>query len=104
MRKTTDDLRDFSIHIQSFMVNDLDLSGTTELLIYAVIYDSTIGEKGYTGGIKFLERITGIKKRGVIKSLNKLLSKNLLTKKVFYQNNVRLTEYFAINPLEAKNE
>jgi len=94
------DLENIEILLQKFMVEDLNLKGT-ELVIYATIYKFTQGKDGYTGGIRFLEDLTRIGKRGVIKNLNKLMSKKLLTKRVFYKNNMRFTEYYAVNPLNS---
>ena len=45
--------------IQSFMINDLKLKGS-DLLIYAIIYGFSQGDKYYNGSIKYLTEFTAL--------------------------------------------
>ena len=60
------------IHIEAFMINDLNLKGN-ELLVYAIIYGfSQDGKSHFTGSLQYLADWTNSTKRGVIKVLQKL--------------------------------
>ena len=65
--------------IQSFMINDLKLKGS-DLLIYAIIYGFSQGDKYYNGSIKYLTEFTALSSSTVYESLNRLIDKGLIIK------------------------
>ena len=81
------------ITIQSWMRNELDLSGT-ELLVYAIIYGfSQDGETRYSGSRQYLADWCGCSVRSVQTALNNLTDRGLITKYESFRNNVKLCEY-----------
>lgn len=85
--------RENYINIQGWMVTDLGLKGN-ELLIYAIIYGfSQDGESEFNGSASYLAEWTNSTKRGIFKSLKKLVEKNLILKKEVYKNKVKFVYY-----------
>ena len=83
------------ISIQSWMRNELNLSGT-ELLVYAIIYGfSQDGETKYTGSRQYLADWCGCSVRSIQNVLNDLTDRGLLTKYEIFKNGVKLCEYVA---------
>lgn len=79
--------------IQGWMRTELNLKGS-ELLIYAVIYGfSQIENQKFTGSLQYLCDWTGCTKQGVIKSLKKLIEKNLIEKEEEIINNIKFCKY-----------
>ena len=80
--------------IQGWMVNILKLKNN-ELTIYAIIYgfSQTTGNE-FTGSLQYLaDWCGGATKQGVIKCLKSLCEKDLIIKKVSYNNNVKSCAY-----------
>lgn len=83
------------IHIEAFMINDLNLKGN-ELLVYAIIYGfSQDGKSHFTGSLQYLADWTNSTKRGVIKVLQKLQQRKVIEKRTFYKNGMKYCEYKA---------
>lgn len=79
--------------IQKWMMTDLNLCGN-ELLIYAIIFGfSQAEEQTYNGGLQYLADWTKISKQGVHKILSSLVTKNLIHKKDYVLNGVKMCEY-----------
>lgn len=79
--------------VQAFMVLDLGLKGI-ERDIYAIIYgfSQTTGNK-FTGSISYLEKWTLSSRPTIISALKKLVEKELLIKRVKYENGIKLVSY-----------
>ena len=72
--------KDYYINIQSFMVQDLKLSGN-ELLTYAIVYGfSQDGESVFLGSSKYVSYALGISRTTAIKALDGLTDKGLIIK------------------------
>lgn len=71
--------------IQGWMINELKLKDS-ELLVYALIDNTTQFMKGYKYGIKLMRRLTGYSESHIYKTLKRLENKKLITKinKVYY--------------------
>lgn len=81
--------------IQKWMMTDLNLCGN-ELLIYAIIFGfSQAEDQTYKGGLQYLADWAKISKQGVHKILTSLVSKNLINKKDYILNGVKMCEYTA---------
>ena len=61
------------------MINDLKLKGS-DLLIYAIIYGFSQGDKYYNGSIKYLTEFTALSSSTVYESINRLIDKGLIVK------------------------
>lgn len=78
MKKTQRILGSFMIH--SFMVDELELSGT-RLLIYAIIYSFTVGREGlYYGTQDYLSEMGGMSLSSVKRVLSYLTEKGYIEK------------------------
>lgn len=85
--------QDDFILIQAGMVSELKLSGN-ELIIYALIHGfCKDGEHEFTGSISYICEWTNLSKVTVIAILKKLISKNLIEKREYTNNNVRFCAY-----------
>lgn len=87
------------INIHKWMWNNLKLK-KCDLLIYAIIYSFTIGKKGlkkFIGGQKYLATVSGASNKTIIKTLNNLESKGLITKTQASNTHGKCFEYTA-NP------
>ena len=71
--------------IQSFMINDLKLKGS-DLLIYAIIYGFSQGDKYYNGSIKYLTEFTALSSSTVYESISRLIDKGLIVKAKLHLN------------------
>ena len=72
--------KDYYINIQSFMVQDLKLSGN-ELLTYAIVYGfSQDGESLFLGSSKYVSYALGVSRTTAIKALDSLTAKGLIIK------------------------
>lgn len=81
--------------ISGWMLNKLKLKGT-ELNIYAIIYGfSQDGISECRCSLNYMCLFTGVSKPSVIKALNGLLNKNLITKRENTMNNVKENFYKA---------
>ena len=81
------------IVIQSFMVRDLRLKGN-ELLIYAIIFDSSqTEEQKFSGSLRYLAGRTNSTKRGVLNSLKSLMQKGYIKKEEQIINGVKHCSY-----------
>jgi len=81
--------------ILDFMVKDLKLSGN-ELLIYALIYGfSQDGDSEFKGSINYLSERIGACRKTTQNTLNSLLKKGLIDKKIDTINNVTFNRYKA---------
>ena len=81
------------IVIQSFMVKKLKLKGL-ELLIYAIIYGFSQGNQGvFNGSLRYLSDWTNSTKRGVMKALESLIEKGLISKDEIWKNEVKFCAY-----------
>lgn len=90
------------IVIQGWMVNDLELKGN-ELLAYALIYGfSQDGESEYTGSLSYLQKWLGVSRQTAVNTLNGLLDKNLIEKRLFDVNNVHFCAYRSIRRVVKK--
>lgn len=81
------------VHIEAFMINDLHLKGN-ELLVYAIIYGFSMdGKSRFSGSLQYLADWTNSSKRGVLKVLQKLVSKGLIEKTDVVRHNVKYCLY-----------
>ena len=81
------------IVIQSFMVRDLRLKGN-ELLVYAIIFDSSqTEEQKFGGSLRYLAGRTNSTKRGVLNSLKSLMQKGYIKKEEQIINGVKYCSY-----------
>lgn len=86
------------VMVAGWMVNKLQLKGR-ELLIYAVIYGfSQDGQSWFTGSVRYLAEWAGCSKRTVYTTLQSLLEKGLIRKRVKDVNGVRFCDYQAVKP------
>ena len=68
------------ILIQAWMITDLKLSGN-ELLLYALIYGfCQDGESCFNGSLSYMMEWLNLSKQALIDVINRLISKNLLSK------------------------
>lgn len=87
---------DTYVHIESFMVNELHLSGN-ELITYALIYGfSQDGQSWYSGSSTYIANWCQCSKRTVLNVLKNLTEKGFLDKKEYVQNGIRLCLYRAV--------
>lgn len=78
-----------------WMINELGLKGA-ELPIFAIIYSfSQDGQTKFTGSLNYLAEFSGMTKQGVIKTLKKLIDKDLIVKYQTIENDVRYNSYQA---------
>ena len=85
--------KDYYINIQSFMVQDLKLSGN-ELLTYAIVYGfSQDGESVFLGSSKYVSYALGISRTTAIKALDSLTAKGLIIKSQEKINDVVFNRY-----------
>ena len=88
--------------IQSFMINQLGLTGVP-LLVYAIIYGfSQNGENEFTSSLQYLCDFTGKTKPTVIKILKELVEKQYIIRREEEINNVKFVRYKANLPLLKK--
>lgn len=81
--------------VQSFMVKDLKLKGL-EKDVYAIIYGFSQAEnQTFTGSLKYLSDWTNSTKQGILKTLNSLVEKKLISKKENTINGVKFVEYYS---------
>lgn len=84
------------LHIEGWMINELQLKGN-DLLVYAVIYGfSQDGESRFTGSLQYLADWCNGTKQGVQKNLNTLLEKGYIEKFETTKNNIKYCEYSCI--------
>ena len=68
------------INIQGWMINELQLKGN-ELILFAVIHGfSQDGKSKYRGSLSYIEEALQISRRTVVRTLDSLLNKKLITK------------------------
>ena len=80
--------------VQSFMVKELKLKGL-ERDVYAIIYGfSQTKNQHFTGSLQYLADWTCSTKRGVLKTLNKLVEKGFIYKYEYLKNGVKFVEYW----------
>lgn len=85
--------KDYYINIQSFMVQDLKLSGN-ELLTYAIVYGfSQDGESTFVGSSKYISYALGVSRPTAIKALDSLTAKGLIIKSQEKINDVVFNRY-----------
>ena len=85
--------KNYYINIQSFMVQDLKLSGN-ELLTYAIVYGfSQDGESTFVGSSKYISYALGVSRPTAIKALDSLTSKGLIIKSQEKINDVVFNRY-----------
>jgi uncharacterized phage protein (TIGR02220 family) len=86
------------IVIQSFMVNELDLTHN-ELIIYAIIYGFSQGNQGcFNGSQQYLGNWAKLSRQSVINNLKSLQNKGLIDKREVNVGNQKFIEYRAIRP------
>ena len=72
---------DDKFRIYDWMPQKMDLSSTTELFIYAIIYrDSQTESKCFKEDLQYLADWAGCTKRTVVKALNSLIEKGYIRK------------------------
>lgn len=80
--------------IQGFMVKELGLK-PTEQIIYALIYNFNQSTgKPFVGSISYLQEWTNVTKPSVINCINSLIEKQLIVKKNVVINGVKRNEYY----------
>lgn len=95
------------INIQGWQITKLKLKGN-ELIIFAIIYGfSQDGNSKYRGSLSYIQNALQISRNTVIKSLNKLIEKNLILKEInntgnLYSANIELVH--KVNRGSAKSE
>lgn len=76
------------INIQGWMINSFRLK-SNELLLFALIYGfSQDGKSQFRGSLSYIEKALQISKRTVIRTLNDLIDKKLITKTVNNDGNL----------------
>lgn len=81
------------VHMQSFMVNDLHLTGN-ELIIFAVIHGfSQDGKSWFTGSRSYLASWCQASKNTVSNNLAKLCKKGFIEKRTRFENGVTFNDY-----------
>lgn len=91
------------ITIQGWMVSDLHLSGS-ELICYALIYGFSQDDNSvFCGSANYIANWLGVDRRQVMRILQRLVDKKLITKIEKTVNNVLLVDYKAIVPSAAQN-
>ena len=81
------------------MINELNLKGS-DLLIYAIIYGFSQGDKYYNGSIKYLTEFTALSSSTVYESINRLIDKGLIIKaKLRLNDGKKIDCYKAITKL-----
>lgn len=87
------------ILIQGWMRTKLKLSGA-ELLIYAIIHNfSQDGIGTFDGTYEYLAEWIGASRRTVIYSINSLLGKGLISKKLTTKNNITFNSFQAVQKM-----
>lgn len=91
--------RDDFYSVYTWMTSELRLSGA-ELALYAIIYGFTKpgSDQDYYGSLSYLATLSGFDRRSVIRCLQSLTQKGLLTKKTSTRNGVKFCEYRAVPP------
>ena len=84
------------LNIFGWMINQLKLTGN-ELLVYAVIYGfSQDGKSAFTGSGQYLADATGVSRRSIVTTLDKLVKKGFLEKHCNTENGVKHCQYKAL--------
>ena len=83
------------IVIQDWMISDLQLKGN-ELLVYALIYGfSQDGESEFKGSLKYISEFLGISKSTAQRSIEKLVDRGIVEKRVEEISGVKFNRYMA---------
>ena len=83
------------IVIQDWMISDLQLKGN-ELLTYALIYGfSQDGESEFKGSLKYISEFLGVSKRTAQRSIEKLVDRGIVEKRVEEISGVKFNRYMA---------
>ena len=83
------------IVIQDWMISDLQLKGN-ELLTYALIYGfSQDGESEFKGSLKYISEFLGISKSTAQRSIEKLVDRGMVEKRVEEISGVKFNRYMA---------
>ena len=83
------------IVIQDWMISDLQLKGN-ELLTYALIYGfSQDGESEFKGSLKYISEFLGISKSTAQRSIEKLVDRGIVEKRVEEISGVKFNRYMA---------
>lgn len=90
------------ITIQGWMINELGLN-SNELIVYSIIYGfCQDGQSEFTGSLKYLENSVNCSRPTIIKIINELIEKNLISKKQELINGVVFNRYKVILPVVNK--
>ena len=83
------------IVIQDWMISDLQLKGN-ELLTYALIYGfSQDGESEFKGSLKYISEFLGVSKRTAQRSIENLVDRGIVEKRVEEISSVKFNRYMA---------
>ena len=83
------------IVIQDWMISDLQLKGN-ELLTYALIYGfSQDGELEFKGSLKYISEFLGVSKRTAQRSIENLVDRGIVEKRVEEISGVKFNRYMA---------
>ena len=83
------------IVIQDWMISDLQLKGN-ELLTYALIYGfSQDGESEFKGSLKYISEFLGVSKRTAQRSIENLVDRGIVEKRVEEISGVKFNRYMA---------
>nr|DAF69734.1 MAG TPA: helix-turn-helix domain protein [Caudoviricetes sp.] len=83
------------IVIQDWMISDLQLKGN-ELLTYALIYGfSQDGESEFKGSLKYISEFLGVSKSTAQRSIEKLVDRGIVEKRVEEISGVKFNRYMA---------
>ena len=89
------------IVIQDWMISDLQLKGN-ELLTYALIYGfSQDGESEFKGSLKYISEFLGISKSTAQRSIEKLVDRGIVEKRVEEISGVKFNRYMAHEKADA---
>ncbi len=81
------------IHVPGFAIRTLELKGN-ELLIFSIIHSySRDGESKYYGSINYLCEMTNASRSTVQRTLDNLVTKNLIIKEEVFNNGVKFCKY-----------
>ena len=83
------------IVIQDWMISDLQLKGN-ELLTYSLIYGfSQDGESEFKGSLKYISEFLGVSKRTAQRSIENLVDRGIVEKRVEEISGVKFNRYMA---------
>ena len=85
--------QDDFILVRRFMSTELGIQSKNEMLLYALIYSYSDGGSAFYGSTEYLAKRLGSSKSRIIKTLNEMVSKGLIIKKISGRFNFYVTNF-----------